>query len=528
MWWGTWSARCWPYTIVATAFVTALPAYLATLVTPSGSALGVVATLLLALALSLAAAKVGAALWMRHPLARDVLFADLMVWEWLRRIWVEHRLTRAHRLLGAADGAPHARADALRRLARLLEARDAYTAGHSQRVARHALRIAGELHVPAADTARIWTAATLHDIGKIHAPRAVLNKSGRLTDVEFEVIKRHPVDGAAMLAGIGDPQLVAVVRSHHERLDGAGYPDGLTGTEIPLGARIIAVADTFDALTSTRSYRSPATHKRALDILRKEAGAQLDDAAVAAFLRTYSGRRPATWSALFTLGPPRLLSWLGHQATSAAGLAPAAGWVAPAAAAAAVLVGASSHATGAATGPPAGRTATAEVRSASSASAPRLVAPGPGSVKRSRGTVPALKDHEHQQPRRRRPSPATPAGGARTPEHNTAASLSGPASSATPAGSEPSAPTTTADDTVAAAKALPMPSLPHPGLNPQAPPVALPPLPIPAVALPPLPIPAVALPPLPIPAVTGAVAGAVVGAAQTATSPLPGTIIPGP
>jgi putative nucleotidyltransferase with HDIG domain len=339
--WGRSSARRWPYVVGATTLVTGLPAFVAAQVAPSGSIAGVLGGLGLAVVLSIVAAKVGAALWMRRPLARDVLFGDLMLWEWLRRLWVERRLARALSLLGAADARAGERAAALRDLARLLEARDSYTHGHSRRVARHALRMAQALRVPAPEAERIWGAATVHDLGKLYTPREILNKPGRLTDEEFEVIKRHPVDGAAMLLDLGDPELVAIVRHHHERLDGRGYPDGLAGAAIPLGARIIAVADTFDALTSTRSYRAAASHKRALDILRKEAGTQLDAAAVAAFLRIYSGRRPAL-AALVTLAPQRLVAWLGHEAGAVAGLVPAAGWIAPAAAAAVAVLGFSS------------------------------------------------------------------------------------------------------------------------------------------------------------------------------------------
>jgi HD-GYP domain-containing protein (c-di-GMP phosphodiesterase class II) len=129
--------------LVATCFVAAVPAYVASLVAAPQSALHVVAALVVAVIVSVAAARLGAALWMRHPLARDVVFGDLMAWEWLRRLWLERRLDRAQRRLSAsADAAPHERAETLSRFARLLEARDAYTHGHSQRVPRHAARIA--------------------------------------------------------------------------------------------------------------------------------------------------------------------------------------------------------------------------------------------------------------------------------------------------------------------------------------------------------------------------------------------------
>jgi hypothetical protein len=129
--------------LVATCFVAAVPAYVASLVAAPQSALHVVAALVVAVIVSVAAARLGAALWMRHPLARDVVFADLMAWEWLRRLWLERRLDRAQRRLSAsADAAPHERAETLSRFARLLEARAPTRTGHSQRVPRHAARIA--------------------------------------------------------------------------------------------------------------------------------------------------------------------------------------------------------------------------------------------------------------------------------------------------------------------------------------------------------------------------------------------------
>jgi hypothetical protein len=110
-----------------------------------------------------------------------------------------------------------------------------------------------------------------------------------------------------------------MVRHHHERLDGRGYPDGLSGTDIPLGARIIAVADTFDAITSSRSYRSACRHKKALDILRKEAGTQLDPDAVHAFLAYYTGRDTRAWWAVLTTAPHRLGAWVASWLPQASG-----------------------------------------------------------------------------------------------------------------------------------------------------------------------------------------------------------------
>jgi putative nucleotidyltransferase with HDIG domain len=454
--------RRWPYVAAATALVTGMPAAVATFLLPSGTALELLAGVVVAVVLSMGAAKVGAALWMRHPLARDVLFADLMIWEWARRLWVERRLARAQRAL-EVDLAPQARAQALGDLARLLEARDAYTHGHSRRVARHALRIAHALHVPADEAERIWTAATLHDVGKLYTPRDILNKPGRLTDAEFDVIKRHPVDGAEMLADVdGDPEMVAIVRSHHERLDGRGYPDGLAGTDIPLGARIIAVADTFDALTSTRSYRPAARHKRALDILREEAGAQLDGDAVAAFLRTYSGRRPAALTSLVAVGPQRLLEWAGHQAGAMGSLAPAAGWIAPVAAAAAAVVGVSHGTDRTATDPP-GRAATptAVVRAALPARTTSLVASPTASIRQKRAKAPASVKARRPTGRHGDNAPPAPKVTRPTPAPTPAAPVTAAAPAPAPAASDE-------------ARSSPVPSLGQVVATAKAPPVTLP------------------------------------------------------
>jgi putative nucleotidyltransferase with HDIG domain len=203
-------------------------------------------------------------------------------------------------------------------LSAALEAGDPYTRNHSRRVARYASMIAERLGLPAAEVDRIRTAAAVHDVGKVRTPIAVLHKPGRLTDDEYETIKAHPVDGARLVEALGDEHLTAIVRHHHERLDGRGYPDGLVGEQIPLGARIVAVADTFDAITSARPYRPASPHRKALDILSKEAGTQLDADAVRAFRACYTGRRPfALWMTFLAL-PQRVSNTLGNGATASA------------------------------------------------------------------------------------------------------------------------------------------------------------------------------------------------------------------
>ena len=301
--------RWLPHALVATAFVVLFPALVVWMIVPRGEPALLELSVPLGMLLSVLAAAVGTALWKRVPGSRDLVFADLMLWGWLRRLRAERRLARAETLLGTrAEGLS---VQALTDLSALLEARDAFTYGHSLRVTRHAERIASELGLSATEVAQVRTAAALHDVGKLHTPREILNKPDRLTDDEFAVIRNHPGDGAAMSTSVGDPAITAMIRHHHERLDGAGYPDGLAGDAIPLGARIIAVADTFDAMTSNRAYRRASSHKRALDVLRAEAGKQLDGDAVAAFVGYYRGRRTVAWSAFATAAPQRLFAWLG-------------------------------------------------------------------------------------------------------------------------------------------------------------------------------------------------------------------------
>jgi HD-GYP domain-containing protein (c-di-GMP phosphodiesterase class II) len=171
-------------------------------------------------------------------------------------------------------------------MAEALDARDPYTAGHSLRVGSysHALALAMGLSEEEAETIRI--AAQLHDIGKIGIPDAVLQKPGRLTPEEYGLIKLHPQIGRKILEKVGRfDRLLSVVELHHENHDGTGYPYGLTGDNVPVAARIVHVADSFDAMTTTRSYRRALSVLAASLELEKNAGGQFDPVATRTFLR---------------------------------------------------------------------------------------------------------------------------------------------------------------------------------------------------------------------------------------------------
>ncbi len=167
-----------------------------------------------------------------------------------------------------------------------IEARDENTKGHNMRVAELAIAIGGNLGLPTSRLRVLARAGMLHDVGKIGIPDAVLNKPGPLDDAEWATIKRHPELGVEILRRL--PTLKhesEIVAAHHERMDGSGYPRGLRGTEIPLEARIVAVADTYDVLISDRPYRRARTRQESITILREESGTRLDGTVVEALLQ---------------------------------------------------------------------------------------------------------------------------------------------------------------------------------------------------------------------------------------------------
>lgn len=176
-------------------------------------------------------------------------------------------------------------------LARALEAKDAYTRGHSIRVSQYAVATAGQLGLEGSTLDGIRLGGELHDIGKIGTREAVLHKPGTLTEEEYRQISEHPALGERMLWPLAQesPDVLRIVRSHHERLDGRGFPDGLRGEKIPFEARIVAVADAFDAMTTERPYRPSRSAEAAIGELRRVAGTQLDPMAVEAFVSAYPG-----------------------------------------------------------------------------------------------------------------------------------------------------------------------------------------------------------------------------------------------
>ena len=170
-------------------------------------------------------------------------------------------------------------------LAVAIEGRDSYTPDHVARVAANSTALARLAGIQGQELEDLWLGAAIHDIGKIGVPDTVLLKRARLTTSEMAAIRRHTEIGERLVAPLrpGGP-VASIVRHHHERIDGAGYPDGLSGEEIGLGARIVAVCESFDAMTTVRLYRQSHTPSQAMSILRQGAGTHWDPALVELFL----------------------------------------------------------------------------------------------------------------------------------------------------------------------------------------------------------------------------------------------------
>ncbi|MDR3563955.1 MAG: HD-GYP domain-containing protein [Negativicutes bacterium] len=177
-----------------------------------------------------------------------------------------------------------------------LDAKSLCMCGHSERVAELSRLLATGMGLPTAEQTRIHIGAHLHDVGKIGIPDSILNKSGRLTEEEMAVMRQHPVIGSRIVSKVKILQsIVDIVRHHHERFDGTGYPDGLRGDEISLGARIVSVADAFDAMTTARTYRSAMGTDEAMEETRRCKASQFDPDVVEVFLALIDSRRSLGW-----------------------------------------------------------------------------------------------------------------------------------------------------------------------------------------------------------------------------------------
>ncbi|MDD2715106.1 MAG: HD domain-containing protein [Candidatus Wallbacteria bacterium] len=171
-------------------------------------------------------------------------------------------------------------------LANVLDASDPYTHGHSVRVSRYSVEIAEQMGLNEMLIKNLRYGSLLHDIGKVGIPPEIINKTGRLSDSEFELIRKHPVKGFEIIKPIKFlEEKLSAIRYHHESFNGKGYPSGLAGTKIPIEARIVAVADSFDAMTSTRSYRQAMEYEAAMAEIRKNSGTQFDPQVVESFLK---------------------------------------------------------------------------------------------------------------------------------------------------------------------------------------------------------------------------------------------------
>ena len=222
-----------------------------------------------------------------HPEWGDKILVDLGFGDEVRHLVRDHH----ERLDGS--GYPHGTESSLISFdARILGVCDVYDALISRRVALRAVQVGEVLGLTGGRLRALATGALVHDIGKLSVPDAILRKPGPLTDEEFEVIKQHPEWGDRMLVDLGFGEEVRhLVRSHHERLDGSGYPHGAEGSLISFDARILAVCDVYDALISTRVYRDAWTHERAVKLLRDESGTSFDGKCVTALERVLASER---------------------------------------------------------------------------------------------------------------------------------------------------------------------------------------------------------------------------------------------
>lgn len=236
----------------------------------------------------------GARLWERHHASAIFSFGDLMLWNWVRRHRAEARLVRNTQLLGfdrtggyQGDSMVQDDAERLELLAEIaddLDAKSSYTVNHTDRVEKLARDMGEALGLSEEQLRKLSTAAFLHDVGNIRIPEHILRKPDELTEEEKRTVESHALLGAMMAYEVVTRDVADGILHHHERWDGNGYPNGKGGRDIPFFARLIALAETYDAMTSTRPHRQSLSPSVALEILRGEAGTQFDPLAVEALV----------------------------------------------------------------------------------------------------------------------------------------------------------------------------------------------------------------------------------------------------
>ena len=241
---------------------------------------------------AVACLQLGALDYVAKPFHLDEVRARVMQALDKRRLKMEvedYRRTLEERVQEQARRIEELSLERLQALVHFLEEKDPYTRGHSVRVAHYSARVGRMMGLPPGVMDVIALGAELHDIGKIGVSEVVLHKAGKLSDAEYHHIMEHPAIGARILAPLmrDVPASLAIVRSHHERLDGKGFPDGLKGDDIPLEVRVVTVADSFDAMTSVRPYRPALSVEKALRELEQGKGSQFHPPAVDAFLAAF-------------------------------------------------------------------------------------------------------------------------------------------------------------------------------------------------------------------------------------------------
>lgn len=242
--------------------------------------------------LGIAALTVGVIYAQRYlgPAAIVVFAPNVLIFQWLLRTAIAafergRELVERNRELAALQFG------LISSMLRTLSLRDHMTARHSAAVARYSREMAQELGLPESEQELIHTAALFHDIGKFIFPDSILLSKRKLTDDEYAIVRRHPEVGAEVIAGIeGYDAVATIVLNHHERIDGRGYPNGVAGDAIPLGSRIIAVADTYDVITARDTYQDPRPVAEAFAELRRVSGTQLDGELVELFIRLMTER----------------------------------------------------------------------------------------------------------------------------------------------------------------------------------------------------------------------------------------------